>query len=588
MVKEPNFLKEFSREQSKDERDKKAQEIKAKRFEYFDKKKRVKAFEEETKKPLRAYEKKFQEKLGDIKKVEKKIDDLSQNFPSAIKNFFKLRVLKQEKVKKNEELKPIEKSISKMQGRISRVKEYEAQYATEAGKQELREAEHMVKKFYETEASKWEKSPYSKEDISRHFNEEHLTSLSLEEYVLLMKRFPREMVTHVTRQGVRDHISHHSGGEGQYADGFMKIAADGRLRSALGGAITSEAKEERIADMLHFEKWKDRKEAQQELEEFLIPREARGGEGATYGDRAAIHFAAEEVADSFYGSERGNEIFIAYPSALIASQHHFYGGMGGLTEKGGGAWNDKWVWANEEKGIDINAGIVFIPQETQVDPNTGSRYELDSSKNPILKKKNITAIRSVVASPDFLSIADEIDAKTWEEKGKPDFSEQRKKLEEKIAVFGAFDEKVLDIFFTNRESLHKLVAARKAMDQSGGGTEEFERLEIEIKRGLREQDLLYEKPKHTISSQQFWDTYFQQHPSKRPSKIVFYKGDDPTQALNTWRSSEGITPYAKQAEDVNVGFSSHHVPKYAPESMAGSDRFRSIAEEIIQKRFGNE
>ena len=206
-----------------------------------------------------------------------------------------------------------------------------------------------------------------------------------------------------------------------------------------------------------------------------------GGSGS-YMDKMAIHFATEEVADCYYGAEKGNEIFIAYPSAYIASQYYF---QGKLNAGDSGYWNDQWVWANEERGIDLNTGLVFIPEEARVDRETGSRYELDENKNPVIDKA----------------------------------------LQEGIS---------------------------------------------------------FSEAKNKISSREFWETYFAKNPSKRPSKIIYYKSADPTSALQQWKKEHQID---KKAQTGNIGFSERNVGYNAPQATAGFDRFMTLAKKVIEDYF---
>ena len=215
----------------------------------------------------------------------------------------------------------------------------------------------MLSDFYRQEKKKWVNSEYTTEEIAENFSEEHLASLSFDEYILLLQRFPREMVAHVTRQGIRDHTGHmfHTTGEGAYTNGFMRMVGDGRLRSPLGVYIMEAEKEKAVARYLRLDRFQTQDEAFQYLD--TLTNDDRQSDSGSYVDRMAVHFATEEVADCFYGSEKGNEIFVAYPSAYIASQYYF---SGRLRDGGGGYWNDQWVWATAERGMDLNAGIVFI------------------------------------------------------------------------------------------------------------------------------------------------------------------------------------------------------------------------------------
>src|SRR3989338_8381337 len=353
MENHPKFLREFSKTNSSEERNETAGAIKAKRSEFFSNQK--------------AHE-------GEKKNLEESANKTQESL--------------------NEQLDIHTTEIEKIKKKLT---EFETPPA-------FKESEKILDGFYKNEKTKCAESEYSKEDITKYFSEEHLSSLSMDDYVLLMKRFPSEMVTHVTRQGVRDHVGmmYHTAGENEYLAGFMDMVEDGLLRSPLGIHLKEEQQEKAIAKYLHLDEMSSKQEAEERLYELVgVGSELNSG---GYADKMAVHFATEEVADGLYGSEKGNEIFVAYPSAYIASQYYF---SGQLNDGSGGYWNDQWVWANEERGMGLNAGLVFIPEEARVDRKTGSRYELDENKNPKKNLEYISSIKMVVDSDDFYDFANQ-------------------------------------------------------------------------------------------------------------------------------------------------------------------------------------
>ena len=410
-----------------------------------------------------------------------------------------------------------------------------------------------------------------------------MASLSLEDYVLLLKRFPREMVAHVTRQGIRDHVGHmfHTGGKGEYADGFMKIAEDGRLRSPLGIYLMENEKEQAIARFLQLDGLKNKEEALSRLASLVDENREPSG---SYEDRMAIHFATEEVADMYYGSEKGNEIFVAYPSAYIASQYYF---DGQLNRSGGGYWNDQWVWANEERGMDLNAALVFIPEEAKVDKKNGSRYELDEDKNPVKNSEFQTAFMRVSDSADFHDFANQVMEITgrlnqhWDE---PNLSRTNQDLLEKLEPFrtqleqkfGITDRR-LQFSILNYHNLFNLDVHKK-----DPARDPFHSVGSIIDGALEKEGILLSEAKETISSREFWESYFSENPAKRPSKIIYYKGTSPTNALWQWRKEQGLV---KEAKDKDVGFPERHIQRNAPEATSGLDRFRILAEKVIEDHF---
>src|SRR3990167_196789 len=90
----------------------------------------------------------------------------------------------------------------------------------------------LVLRFYEEVAKEYKALPFSKEEIEEKFSAENLSALSLEEYVELLRKVPPRFVLHITRQGVRDRASFHSG-RGQVSDGFEKILSDRKIKSKL-------------------------------------------------------------------------------------------------------------------------------------------------------------------------------------------------------------------------------------------------------------------------------------------------------------------------------------------------------------------
>jgi hypothetical protein len=92
----------------------------------------------------------------------------------------------------------------------------------------------------------------------------------------------------------------------------------------------------------------------------------------------------------------------------------------------------------------------------------------------------------------------------------------------------------------------------------------------------------YELAEDTVSSQEYWDTYFQENPGQRPSKVVYYKGGDPSRALNEWREKNGIV---KRTEDPTYGFSEHNIADNSAEANEGKDRLASFARKVIDDCF---
>ncbi|MFA7208685.1 MAG: hypothetical protein WC120_00210 [Parcubacteria group bacterium] len=585
MEKIPRFIKEFSKKESSEERNEAARAIKEKRANHFDKKNALTDESKKIKEVVGINDQKMSEQLELIQGLENTLVELSNSGLKKLMNYFHLKKLQADIAvgeKTFEELKQRQEVVN-----LQLQKTY-VEVESQKRAPELEESKVILQSFYKGQNEKWAESDYLKEDIKKYFSEEHLASLSIEDYALLLRRFPGEMVTHVTRQGIRDHVGHiyHTAGDGAYSNGFMRMVDDGRLRSPLGLCLTEVEKEQSIAKYLNLAKYKDKNEALDVLNTITTEKQ---GEPGSFSDRMAIHFATEEVADCYYGSEKGNEIFIIFPSAHVASQYYFSGQSGSLNRSGGGYWNDQWVWANEERGMDLNAGLVFIPKEVRVNRITGSRYELDENKTPKQNRLFHSIIEKFTCLPDFHLIARqimEITGKFTQELNISDISPSDQELYKKLKPLidslekcGILDTRMQLLLLDYRNicslDIYKDVEER-------GIREPIHTMDVVIGSVLKKGGILLSEAKDTCSSKEFWESYFAKNVGKKPNKIVYYEGSSPTYAFLKWRKEQNIT---KKTKDENIGFPDHHIQRDHAQAIAGMDRFRLLAEEVIEKYF---
>ena len=583
MKKSPQFIKEFSKEASQEERQQVAQAIRAKRAEHFTEKRAHMERRGELQQATSERERALAKQLEAVDRLENEMTELSTSRLGKIVHYFQLRKLRADVAGGQRTYKELKQQQDVEMGEQQGISE---KLESEEISPALQEAKTMLDNFYIKQKEKWANSEYTKEDMTKYFSEEHLASLSLEDYPLLLKRFPCEMVAHVTRQGIRDHVGmiYHSAGEGAYVDGFMKMVEDGRLRSPLGVYLVEGEKEQAIAKFLHLDKFKSREES---LEYLSTLTDVQQGEAGSYADKMAVHFATEEVADCYYGSEKGNEIFVAYPSAFIASQYYF---NGQLTKRGGGYWNDQWVWANEEKGMDLNAGLVFIPEDAKVDKKTGSRYEIDENRKPVKNSEYQTVFRRVVDSADFHHFANqvmEITGKLNQHWDEPNLLPKNRELLKKLEPFRqrleqefGITDKRLQHTILDYHHLFSLDIQKKNQDEGRG--DPFDSIDSTISGALKNEGILFSEAKDTISSKEFWEAHFTKNATKKPSKIVYYKGADPTRALWQWRETQGI---GKKSGDKDVGFVQRNIDRSAPQAIVGLDRFKVLSEKVIEDYF---
>lgn len=326
-----------------------------------------------------------------------------------------------------------------------------------------------------------------RERIDELFTQEHLSSLSLKEYGELLQQYPSEIMAHVVRQGVRDHVGHnfHTQGLGEKQDGFKALLADGRLRPPMGVKMPEGMSLESVRSFVSPNRWPIQPLAESWLKEYLS---TTGIGKSTYSDGMAVHLSTNSVADRYYGSETGNEVFVTYPAAMIASQFHFDSNLEDNSQAG--YWADDWVWADGLDGIRLDAGIVFLPKDARVDPATGSKYLIDERNQPV----------------------------------------------------------------------------------------PTEHADGEIP--------MFQPARETISSQDYWETYFTQHPDQRPARVLYYEGD-PSEALQSWIGSLGIS-WQTPKLPVQEIFADHKVTRGSEQTQAGISEFTQLSHQVIGEHFADQ
>ncbi len=619
IVTQPQFIRQFSKDQSPEQRQQLAKDIRAKRGEYFTQKK---GLTEQSSSLNEQWSGKFTEltaRLEQLASQETLISNLSESWFSRVIHHRELKNLSTNSIDTRAVITQIQADAQAIQAEEQRVS---AQLNGSATPEQFAEARKMVNGFYDQEKQKWADTPYSKEEIKRYFSEEHLASLSMEDYMLLLRRFPSEMVTHVTRQGVVDKAnSEYTATMNEYNDGFMAAVRDGRLRSGIGVFLKEGLKKGTILDA-RVASFDSKQKALGDLDNMLNP--IYQPESGSYADFGSIHFAAESVSDAYYGCERGNEIFFVFPSSLIASEY-FSGGN--LTGTADALHNDVWVWTEEQKGMDLNAGIIFIPKDARVDPRTGSRYQLDEAGRPRVNAEYISTLRKVAENPEFDQLTDDIsrvtqefehiiDQKAYEQaqvesQGRFDdrFYERRHQLQVQFRAdeeqdfqtkldpyrtkltqeFGVTDPKLVEVLLredamsTLRKGKINELQGIKQYDGTPHTIDDYSRLILSAN------GILFVEAQTTIPSQEFWENYISQNPSQKLSKVVYYEGDDPTTAFIRWKQENGLT---NQSPDSDLGFPENQhqygqTGENTPLLLSGSDRFRSLMEEVIDEYFAN-
>ena len=99
-----------------------------------------------------------------------------------------------------------------------------------------------------------------------------------------------------------------------------------------------------------------------------------------------------------------------------------------------------------------------------------------------------------------------------------------------------------------------------------------------IKNTLTNYGIYYKVAENAVKSENFWEEYFKEHPEQKPSKIVYYSGNNPTDALYDWKKSKGL---GRKSGDWGGSLASNKVERSSSEATSGLGRFRSIAGKVV-------
>ena len=447
--------------------------------------------------------------------------------------------------------------------------------------------------------------PLSREEKLLLLKPEVLSELSLEEYMKLWQRLNPHFLTHVTRQGFRDDVwTYHNVGLNEFHNNFTSLLRDGRILrpslALLGLRSRNESTVKRFLEPLL--SYPTKEEAIIELDRVLNCGLAASPK---YPDSTSVHFAAQSVSENLYGSEQGNNIFVVYPTDVLASQHlfAFVGSQDGFDNHNGMAWNDVFVWPRslENPGISIDSGIVFLPEDTLVDPETGSKYaskvENVDGNNVRVKIKDDAMIAAFAEWAENLS------------ENSPVIQTFKKYQEQntdgtKDACFRAVKDEMINLGFTPE------VATNLASFLTGINTSSNPDLRVvKIKAGfdrflatgtiyfgsskeeaaillLEETNSNWKRPANPITSKEYWENYFSNNPNDRPKRIVYYKGN-PTKAVLEFLRKYGIEKSDLYPLDE---FRENHVSdmKNDIRVWAGYDELLQVATEIINQHYSTQ
>lgn len=452
-------------------------------------------------------------------------------------------------------------------------------------------------KMLETYYAKMETMPLSNEEKREMLRPEVLAELNTEEYIALWRRLNPHFLSHVTRQGFRDHnaMIYHSAGLQEFHDGFTSVLRDQKLLRPPMAVRDGLLARDETSIRKFLEDWalqaEDEEEAKKRLNAQLNHSLATA---PNYPDKTAVHFAAQIVADGYYGGEKSNEVFFLYPSDVLASQHDyaFNGWEKDFTKpQSETKWNDVFVWPStlDNPGIPVDAGVVFLPENTPVDPETGSKYASevktadDEEKRVMIEDKKLVSAFVEWAK----NLADESPATIALKEYEQERDYWKKQDQQRSCI---------DVF---RQEMVKLGFCEETADDLGtdvfvewiqmGKLHWQEDIDFEeaMQRLLKKSGSNWKRAENTVSTKEYWEAYFEQHPDQKPKHLVFY-GGTPTTAIHEFQTRHNIGQAdTSEKEGDLLGFDDRHVRNMSedPRANRGYDELVTTAHRIIEDHY---
>lgn len=464
---------------------------------------------------------------------------------------------------------------------------------------ELPDPGKMLEAYY----AKMETMPLSNAEKRELLRSEVLAELNTEEYIALWRRLNPHFLSHVTRQGFRDHnaMVYHSAGLQEFHDGLTSVLRDQKLLRPPMAVRDGLLARDDGSIRKFLEDWalqaEDEEEAKKRLNAQLNHSLATA---PNYPDKTAVHFAAQIVADGYYGGESNNEVFFVYPSDVLASQHDFAfnGWEKDFTQpQSETKWNDVFVWPAtlENPGIPVDTGVVFLPEKTPVDPQTGSKYASEVKTADGEEKRVMVEDEKLIAA--FVGWAENLTDespviqayKKYDERRNDYWSSREDRQRECFDVFrdeimklGFDEETAMDITYSLFSSVDGINQYQYTGAIGFGDTKK----EAALSK-LRQASANWKRASNTVTAKEYWEAYFEQHPDQKPKHLVFYNGT-PTTAIHEFQTRHNIgqADTSEQEGDL-LGFDDRHVRdmREDPRARRGYDELVATSHRIIEEHY---
>jgi hypothetical protein len=406
------------------------------------------------------------------------------------------------------------------------LKDLEARLAEVAGEKK----EDLIKKTqeqFEAELAKvLEESPLTPEEQEKYLSEEAMSAMNLEDYLILLQRLSGNFVTHVTRQGVREQsFMYHSQGLGEFTNSFVDVLRSGKLQSMLSSSESGPVSftDKWLLQMIGYyqdEKGMSEEDVVEQIWDNMLKSEFTDRGANMPADKSSVHFAANDILSGLYGAERNYDIYFYYPSEFIAYNYNHYRRNGPGFDSTLGEdqqYNDIGVW-NEGRGMPIDAGLVCIPEDVPVNPETGSQYELGADKKPSPNPEMVKHLEWIKQNEsEAINLVKELQELKKKEKGHA-VPDNARELGTRL---GFTSDEVFKQFWDSEVYYGNLpeTTVRWAYEKTNNSL-------------LRSREI--------VSSKDYWNSFFDKNPEMRPSKVLFYERN---RKFVTHGVSEKSNPY---------------------------------------------
>lgn len=461
---------------------------------------------------------------------------------------------------------------------------------------ELPDPERMLEAYY----SKMETMPLSNEEKRELLRPEVLAELSTDEYIALWRRLNPHFLSHVTRQGFRDHnaMIYHSAGLQEFHDGLTSVLQDQKLLRPPMAVRDGLLARDEASIRKFLEGWALQAEDEEEAKKRLNAQLNHSWATApNYPDKTAVHFAAQIVADGYYGGESNNEVFFLYPSDVLASQHDFaFNGWGKDFTKPQSEtkWNDVFVWPStlDNPGIPVDAGVVFLPKNTPVDPETGSKYASEVKIIDGEEKRTMVENEKLVSA--FVAWAENLTDESPAIQAFNRYKENnfRGDIEQRVC-YEVFKNEIMNLGFSEDVAMditYSLFSDASgicyAYPDSGQLCYADSKKDAAIQK-LRSASANWKRATNTVTAQKYWEAYFEQRPEQKPKHLVFYDGT-PTTAIHKFQTRHNIGQAdTSDKEGDLLGFDDRHVLNMNkdPRAKRGYDELVATAHRIIEDHY---